>query len=215
MENDNLNNFSEEEFEADVVVNVPEEFPKTTEEDTQGEHPYKGNQVAEKLGVTRQTISNYARDFGEVLDIELLVNGTRLYSDKSIQQIAFIYEDMKQSGRDRVQELRYLRTSIGQKSMELATTGTEGMMKLFTEMQNSLLQSIQMVGESQQQGQKDLMEALKYRADLLEKNEETEKRYMEALERRDAENEQLLKRVRELEEQLEERNKPFWKRKKK
>lgn len=209
--------------DTEVIQNVPDEFPQTDENDMDMAHLYKTQQIADKLGVQRQTVINYARFFEEILDIQKTSNGDRMYSDKCLSQLAFILDDKARSGRSNQQELAYLKSEYGSKSMEIATNGVEGLSKLFNEMQSSLLHAIE---ETQERNKREILSALEKKSQMLEdthssaaeyeaKLDEQARRYSDALQKRDDEIDTLQKELRSLKDELEEQKKPFWKRKKK
>lgn len=223
-----LDDISDEKIEIDeemieVIHDVPDEYPYNSDEDKENEYIYKTSKVAEYLGIHRQTLIQYANTFKEVLDIQKTSpTGDRLYSNKCISQLAFIINDMTQSGRSKSQELTYLKSKYGSKNMEIAVTGPEGVAQMFEEMQAALLLSLE---NAQKQNMQELLKAFDERTKILEDNrtalsdyeqklEVQEQRYTEALKLRDDEITKLQKQLDQTKAELENQKKPFWLRKK-
>ncbi len=168
------------------------------------------------IGVThRNTVIRYTSAFYDLLTVKKdLTNDRYLYTEESVRQLAFIINDVKNSGRSFKQELEYLRSHDGAKVMAVASDNVNVFEKMFTQMQNNIIQAntaqiqemYQALLSHLDENNAALLED-KRTAQIEEKMQHHEEILLSIVEQKDAE-------IRELKEQLEQakKKKPFWKR---
>lgn len=175
--------------------------------------------VTEKLGAIgvthRNTVLRYTGAFYDLLTVKKdLTNDRYLYTEESVKQLAFIINDVKNSGRSFKQELEFLQSRAGAKVMAVASDNVNVLEKMFNQMQNNIIRANSaQIQEMYQELRSHLDEN---NAALLE-----DKRTTQIEERMQRHEEILLsiveqkdEEIRELKEQLElaKKKKPFWKR---
>ncbi len=141
-EMENLNDHdvdSENQYSVQVTIDPPDVFVPCDYVDNLEGPFYKTQYVADKVGVDRQTVINYANLFEDVLAIRRKPSGDREYTEESIRQIAFLINDKKTSGRTLTQEADYIKSRYGKQDFSLAAGGVRALEQFFDEMKDALL----------------------------------------------------------------------------
>ncbi len=100
------------------------------------------SEAGRRLGMSRQTLGNYTRQFYEILNVwQDPSNGYYRYSPESLRQIAFLYNDRKNNNRSWKQEKEFILSSIGRKTYNLATDNTNTIEKMFQQMTEAVVEA--------------------------------------------------------------------------
>lgn len=159
-------------YSGQVIIEPPDEFIPCVGDRDYLEGPfYKTQYVADKVGVNRQTVINYANIFEDVLAIRKKPSGDREYTEESIRQIAFLLHDKTSNNRTLQQEAEYIKSRYGKQEFNLAAGGIQALDKFFTEMKESMLSEQRAMFE----------EVLSSNRQLLEKRNETDAMLMHRL----------------------------------
>ena len=203
----------EKEMEMLGNIEIPETFTpcKNKEDISASDLCLSTSAVVERIGIAhRNVVLRYTNAFYDILTVRKdPINNRYLYTEESVKQLAFIMNDVKNSGRSFRQELEFLNSYDGKKVMSVASDNIGALEKMFNQMQDNIVKA----NALQLQGIKDeLRQGLERNQMLLEDKSISE------LEERMEKQEELLRtiieqkdeEIRSLKNQLEQKKKPFW-----
>lgn len=166
--------------------------------------------VTKMLGIShRNVIIRYTGAFYDLLAVKKdPINNHYLYTEESVKQLAFIINDVRNSGRSFKLEKEFLESSDGKKVMSVASDNVGTLEKMFTQMQQNII-------ESNNAQWKEIRTLLSEAAAPT-----IEDKSLIQIEERMSKQEEILKtiveqkdeEIRLLKEQLAQKKKPFWKR---
>ena len=135
-----------------------------------------------------------------------------MYTEEAVKQLAFIMNDVRESGRTMKQELEYLQSKTGGKVMNLAANNTQVMEQLFNSLQRNIIESNkQLLLSSNEQMLEDKKEMTDAITSLERRLEEQQFNLKQMLDMKDEQIETLKKQLEE--SKLKEKKKGFlfWK----
>ena len=203
----------EKEIEMLGDIEIPDTFTPCLDKDNipVQELILSTRAVVERLGIAhRNVVLRYTNTFYDLLSVKKdPLNDRYLYTEESVKQLAFIMNDVKNSGRSFRQELEYLESYDGRKMMSVASDNVGTLEKMFNQMQENIIKAnnaqIQEMRNELREGM-HLNRALledKTLSQLEERMEKQEELMRTIIEQKDEE-------IRELKMQLEQKKKPFW-----
>ena len=140
------------------------------------------------------------------------MNSRYMYTEEAVKQLAFIMNDVRESGRTMKQELEYLQSKTGGKVMNLAANNTQVMEQLFNSLQRNIIESNkQLLLSSNEQMLEDKKEMTDAITSLERRLEEQQFNLKQMLDMKDEQIETLKKQLEE--SKLKEKKKGFlfWK----
>jgi len=131
-----------------------------------------------------------------------------MYTEEAVKQLAFIMNDVRESGRTMKQELEYLQSKTGGKVMNLAANNTQVMEQLFNSLQRNIIESNkQLLLSSNEQMLEDKKEMTDAITNLERRLEEQQFNLKQMLDMKDEQIETLKKQLEE--SKLKEKKKGF------
>jgi len=205
-------NTSLNEENEDIKIEIPKVFKPCTNKD---EIPEKDlylttAAVTKLLGIShRNVILRYTSAFYDLLAVRKNpVNAHYYYTEEAVKQLAFIINDVRNSGRSFKLEKEFLESSEGAKVLSVASDNVAVFEKMFNQMQSNIIAAN---NEQFKELRSLLSETIGPRLEdksliqLEERMERQEELLQGVIAQKDEE-------IRLLREQLERKKKPFWKR---
>lgn len=220
LENDAvIENDHAEKKEYDIISNdIPEieipdyfeAFTKDKDEIPAGEAYLTTSEVVQRLNAShRNVVIRYTSTFFDILAVKQnKMNSRYMYTEEAVKQLAFIMNDVRESGRTMKQELEYLQSKTGGKVMNLAANNTQVMEQLFNSLQRNIIESNkQLLLSSNKQMLEDKKEMTDAITNLERRLEEQQFNLKQMLDMKDEQIETLKKQLEE--SKLKEKKKGF------
>lgn len=199
-ENDILDDVDIEYIGMDDVtissqIEIPEKFIPCKDKDSidYGLYYHTTGDVAVQLGVHRNIVLNYTNTFYDFLEVtKNPMNGRYKYTKNAIKQLAYLINDRLNNHRTLKQELDYIQSTSGAKTMDLAVRGPEAVEKLFNNMQDAIIENMKQLMDNNNQA---VMKYLQTSEQLRLEDLESEKKTYKILEERITEQEAIMKEI--------------------
>lgn len=124
-------------------IEIPEEFTAYTDKETISREAHlTTGEIAQMLGVHRNNVINYTNVFFDYLAaVKNPLNNRYKYTIDAVKQLAFLFNDRLNNNRTMRQELEYIQSKVGGKTINVATRNVETLELLFNTMQNNIIES--------------------------------------------------------------------------
>lgn len=220
---DELNDEWIPEEGSDVIdtnkLEIPDEFtPCTDKEAIRDEAILNTSVVAQELGVHRNVVINYTRDFYDYLAVyKNPANNRYKYTRESVKQLAFLMNDRLNNRRTIKEELEFIQTKTGGKVYNMAVNNTLVFETMFNAMQKNIIESNkQMIEDStkaiiQQLSASEQLriETSEREKELIQRMDRQEEKLMELIDEKNDEIERLREEIRERDEKQKKKKKFF------